>query len=151
MKIFSIIHAITWASCCAALSSVEVWKPLTVESAASVNQPHGEARTDKSYANDILTIAGTRYDRGISTHAPSELIFALGGKRHKFTALVGMDDKGGPTADSKAPAQSTTVVIQSNDQGGSDVKKLKEDIQRLQLELTGKQQELMELRSTLGK
>lgn len=98
MKIFTIIHAITWASCSAALCSIEVWKPLTVESAASVNQTHGKAQTDKSYANDTLTIAGIAYERGIGTHAPSELIFALEGKRHKFTALVGMDDKGGPTA-----------------------------------------------------
>lgn len=55
------------------------------------------------------------------------------------------------TAASNPPAQGSTVVIQANDQGGADVKKLKEDLQRLQLGLTGKQQELMELRSTRGK
>ena len=80
------------------LSGFEIWKPLTVETAASVQQTHGKARTDKSYDNGPLTIAGTRYDQGIGTHAPSELVFALEGKRQKFTALVGMDDKGGPTA-----------------------------------------------------
>ncbi|MCX6937961.1 MAG: NPCBM/NEW2 domain-containing protein [Verrucomicrobia bacterium] len=80
---------------------VELLKPLTVETAASVKQQHGKAQTDKSYGNGPLTIAGTLYDQGIGTHAPSELVFALDGKRSKFTALVGMDDKGGPTA----PAQ----------------------------------------------
>ena len=79
-------------------SQVEVWKPLTVENATSVNQKHGKAQTDKSYSNGALTIAGTVYERGIGTHAPSELVFALEGKRTVFTALFGMDDKGGPTA-----------------------------------------------------
>jgi beta-galactosidase len=80
------------------LSGVEVWKPLTVEAATSVQQEHGKARTDKNYGDTDLTVAGTLYERGIGTHAPSELVFALEGKRSKFTALVGMDDKGGPTA-----------------------------------------------------
>jgi beta-galactosidase len=53
-------------------------------------------------------------------------------------------------AASKDPAQSTALLIKNNDQGSTDMKKLKDDLQRFKQELTGKQQELMELRSKSG-
>ncbi|MCX6938273.1 MAG: DUF4982 domain-containing protein [Verrucomicrobia bacterium] len=43
--------------------AIEIQKNLTVEMAASVQQKHGKATTDKNYGNTDLTIAGTRYER----------------------------------------------------------------------------------------
>lgn len=61
----------------------------------------GPAEKDKSNgnagANDgrTITLNGTTYSKGLGTHAPSELVYYLGGKGLKFTADVGVDDEVG--------------------------------------------------------
>jgi alpha-galactosidase len=47
---------------------------------------------DRSLTNRVLTIAGTRFEHGVGTHAVSELPVNLDGKGRRFTAKVGVDD-----------------------------------------------------------
>ncbi|MFD5340659.1 sulfatase-like hydrolase/transferase [Streptomyces hawaiiensis] len=39
-----------------------------------------------------ISIAGTTYTKGLGVHAPSEILYNLGGKAKRFTATVGIDD-----------------------------------------------------------
>ncbi|MFJ1787056.1 sulfatase-like hydrolase/transferase [Streptomyces anulatus] len=39
-----------------------------------------------------ISIAGTPYTKGLGVHAPSEIVYNLGGKAKRFTATVGIDD-----------------------------------------------------------
>ena len=52
-------------------------------------------RKDKAASNRALTISGKVYERGIGTHAPSDMEFYLGGRFRRFCAQVGCDDRGG--------------------------------------------------------
>ncbi|MEJ0001470.1 MAG: NPCBM/NEW2 domain-containing protein [Verrucomicrobiota bacterium] len=76
----------------------EAWRPLLLDQAASVQQIHGTAAQNRSYSGNPLVVNGVTYPRGIGSHAPSEIVFALDGKHKQFAAQVGMDDNGGPTA-----------------------------------------------------
>ncbi|MET9399002.1 sulfatase-like hydrolase/transferase [Kitasatospora sp. NPDC002965] len=39
-----------------------------------------------------ITFAGTTYAKGLGVHAPSEIVYHLGARGNRFTALVGIDD-----------------------------------------------------------
>ncbi|MEW2811185.1 sulfatase-like hydrolase/transferase [Streptomyces massasporeus] len=39
-----------------------------------------------------ISLAGTTYTKGLGVHAPSEVVYYLGGRATRFTALVGIDD-----------------------------------------------------------
>jgi hypothetical protein len=52
---------------------------------------------NKSIQGSELNIADTIYKHGIGTHAPSEVVFDLGGKVKRFSCLVGPDKSGGAT------------------------------------------------------
>ncbi|MET9617082.1 sulfatase-like hydrolase/transferase [Kitasatospora indigofera] len=39
-----------------------------------------------------ISFAGTTYAKGLGVHAPSEIVYHLGGRANRFTALVGIDD-----------------------------------------------------------
>ncbi|MFD8732645.1 NPCBM/NEW2 domain-containing protein [Streptomyces sp. NPDC059611] len=60
---------------------------------------YGPAERDRSNgesgANDgrTLTLAGTTYEKGIGTHADSDIAIHLGGRCTSFTADVGIDDE----------------------------------------------------------
>lgn len=56
-----------------------------------VYQPYGSMRPNRSHRGGPITIAGKRFDRGIGTHAYSDLRFALGGKYQWFEAWIGVD------------------------------------------------------------
>lgn len=52
----------------------------------------GSARANRSIRGRPLSIAGTRYEKGMGVHASSELVYALDPGYHRFVAVVGIDD-----------------------------------------------------------
>lgn len=73
--------------------------PLTIHNWVSGKSGWGTIRQDRSINGNALTIAGTKYDTGIGTHAPSELVYYIGGRNVNFTALCGSDDDSGGNGD----------------------------------------------------
>ena len=45
-----------------------------------------------------MRIAGQRFEKGLGTHAPGEMVFKLDRQHKQFIADVGVDDAGGKTA-----------------------------------------------------
>jgi len=67
--------------------------PLTRLSPAEAVQAWGELHKDRSVLGNALTVAGTRYDEGLGTHAFSRLRYDLGGRYSRFSALLGLDEE----------------------------------------------------------
>lgn len=55
-------------------------------------QDWGAPQVNRSVVGTPLTIAGSRYERGIGGHAISRMLFDLGGKAVKVEGFVGSDD-----------------------------------------------------------
>lgn len=55
----------------------------------------GQAKPDRSIGRQPLSIAGTRYEKGMGVHAPSELVYGLEPGYDRFVAVVGIDDEEG--------------------------------------------------------
>lgn len=70
---------------------------LTPKMASSVKQGWRTPQTNLSVGGQPISIANARFEHGLGTHAPSELVFPLERKRKRFTAEVGVDDTGGAT------------------------------------------------------
>jgi len=60
---------------------------------SQVQQGWSEAKTNTNLSGDSLSVNGVRYERGIGTHAISEIEVALDKKALAFHAWVGIDDK----------------------------------------------------------
>lgn len=73
--------------------------PLTTENWVSGTAGWGNIQQDRSINGNPLTINGTTYETGIGTHAPSELVYYIGGRNVEFTALVGSDADSGNSGD----------------------------------------------------
>lgn len=56
-------------------------------------------RTDENLFGDPLSVAGRRFERGISVHSRSSLTYELGGQYREFVTAFGLDDSSGPLAD----------------------------------------------------
>ncbi|MGA2863713.1 MAG: NPCBM/NEW2 domain-containing protein [Verrucomicrobiota bacterium] len=78
-------------------SGATIWGYLTTDMAASVTQGWRETPTASSVSGRPISIAGQRYEKGLGTHAPGEMVFKLGRHHERFTAEVGVDDQGGKT------------------------------------------------------
>ncbi len=78
-------------------------KFLSTLTPVSATNGYGPYELDKSngekVAGDgkILTIGGVTYQRGLGTHAASQLVYNLGGNCSTFSAEVGVDDEVGST------------------------------------------------------
>jgi alpha-galactosidase len=59
----------------------------------SVKQGWGELHTDQSVEGHPLTIGGRKFDRGLGTHAVSEIVYDLGGRSGKLVGWCGVDDE----------------------------------------------------------
>ncbi len=59
----------------------------------AVEQDWGQAHARKSVDGHPLSIGGTKFDRGVGTHAASEVTVELGGGAQRFEAMVGVDDE----------------------------------------------------------
>ncbi len=53
----------------------------------------GSVSKDKSVGNNIITLNGMTYPKGIGTHAESEIIYNLGGNYSAFLSDIGVDDE----------------------------------------------------------
>ena len=60
---------------------------------SKTQQDWGKPQADKSVDGHTLTIAGTKYEHGLGTHAASLLYVNLKGGSTRFTAMVGVDDE----------------------------------------------------------
>ena len=73
-----------------AVSADTVW--LDSLDLSNVRQGYGTAQVNRSIRETPLSIAGTKYERGVGTHANSTVWINLGGGSEKFEATVGLDD-----------------------------------------------------------
>ncbi|HOV73242.1 MAG TPA: NPCBM/NEW2 domain-containing protein [Candidatus Hydrogenedentes bacterium] len=60
-------------------------------------QGWGTLQRNQSVWEKPITIAGTLYRRGLGTHAPSRIVYALDGRHKRFQAWAGADSATGPT------------------------------------------------------
>ena len=60
-----------------------------------VNQPYGTLRFDASHRGGPIVIGGKQFERGLGTHAPSEVCYLLDGKYRWFEAWIGVDAAAG--------------------------------------------------------
>ena len=92
---------------------LDVLRPL------SVRQGWGQLQTNQSVWEKPLTLGGKRFVRGLGTHAPSRILYALDGKYRRFTAWAGADQATGPTitmavrVDGKQPWESSLLTRES--------------------------------------
>jgi alpha-galactosidase len=63
---------------------------------SGITQDWGTAQKDKSVDGGPLSVAGTRYSKGIGTHSVSVFRLKLGGKALRFSAMGGLDDEASP-------------------------------------------------------
>jgi beta-galactosidase len=73
-----------------------VWRALRTDAARSVTQGWLATKNDAGITGRPLSIGGQRFERGLGTHAPGEIVYDLGGRHTRFVADVGLDDNGGP-------------------------------------------------------
>ena len=71
-----------------------IWKDLTTDMAVSITQGWRETEQPEHHRTP-LPIAGQRYEKGLGTHAPGEMVFKLDRQHKQFVADVGVDDEGG--------------------------------------------------------
>ena len=74
-----------------AFAAESVW--LSSLDVSKTQQDWGKPQADKSVDGHTMTIAGTKYEHGLGTHAASLLCVDLKGGSTRFTALVGVDDE----------------------------------------------------------
>jgi len=75
------------------LRSESVW--LSSLDLKQVTTGWSDAKADRSVAGQPLTIRGTRFERGVGTHAASRMRVDLAGNASRFIAQVGVDDSAG--------------------------------------------------------
>jgi hypothetical protein len=63
----------------------------------SASQGYGTLQKNKSVWEKPMTIAGKPFRRGLGTHAPSKLVYALNGEFRRFQAWAGADNATAPT------------------------------------------------------
>lgn len=67
--------------------------PLENLDLSKMTQEFGEPHVAKSIIDKPLTLGGAVFERGVGSHAGSELIVDLKGRAKLFTAMVGVDDE----------------------------------------------------------
>ena len=69
----------------------------SAKSGWSPNQD-GLPRVDRDISNKLLVLGTRRYRKGVGTHAPSEIVYDLGGRYSRFLATVGGAEEKGTVA-----------------------------------------------------
>ncbi len=64
---------------------------------ASVSQGWGQLQRNQSVWEKPMVVGGTPFTRGLGTHAPSKLVYALDGKYRRFQSWAGADGNTSPT------------------------------------------------------
>lgn len=65
------------------VSAANGWGPVEIDR-SNGKQPAGDGTP--------IAFGGVTYAKGLGVHAPSEIVYHLGGRGNRFTALVGIDD-----------------------------------------------------------
>jgi alpha-galactosidase len=74
-----------------ACSLKQVW--LDQLDVSKVLSEAGKTQVNKSFDGNTITIREQKFERGLGTHAPSQLVLNLDGKAQRFSATVGVDDE----------------------------------------------------------
>ena len=108
-----------------------IWRALTTDMAASVTQGWLTTRNDAGILGGPLRIAGQRFEHGLGTHAPGEMVFKLDRKHHRFTAAVGVDD-----AAPKAGSVVFKVLLDGKEAFNSGLVKWGQSAQKIDLDVS---------------
>ena len=98
-----------------------------------VVQGWGQARADKSVTGTPLSIAGTKFERGVGTHADSLIRLELKGGAERFSAFVGVDDN----ARSEKASLSFKVVADGKTVFKTGVMRRGQAAQKVELDVKG--------------
>lgn len=96
----------------------------------SVTQGWGTLQKNRSVWEKPLTIAGTRYVRGLGTHAPSRIVYALDGKYRRFQCWAGADYATGPSV-------TFEVIVDGKKAFESGLMKRDDAARRVDVDITG--------------
>jgi len=110
----------------------DIWCYLVTDMLRSFKQSYKEPRANCGVAGKRLSIASVGFDRGIGTHAPSELVFDLAGKHRKFSSDIGVDD----AADSRGSVV-FSVLLDGREAFNSGVMKVGQPAKKVSLDVTG--------------
>jgi alpha-galactosidase len=87
-KLLFLVALFLWTSCTSRMMEVELGS-LDIHAFSS---GWGESKADSSVTGNPLSIAGKTYQKGVGTHAGSEVHIRLDGRKGRFTAGAGVDD-----------------------------------------------------------
>lgn len=107
--------------------------PLSSLDVGKVQQDWGKPQADKSVEGNAISIAGTKYEHGLGTHAASLLYVDLKGGSTRFSAAVGVDDE---VAESPAGIQ-FSVTGDGRDLWKSGVMKKGQTAEKVDIDVTG--------------
>lgn len=125
--------------CCLAAGArapgADVW--LSDLDLSAVRQGWGAARKDRSVVEQPLKIAGRRFDKGVGTHANSEISLDVHQKALRLTASVGLDDDSRDPRGVDVPSVRFGVIGDGRLLWQSPVMILGREARRLDLDVTG--------------
>lgn len=97
----------------------------------SATQGWGTLRRNMSVWEKPLTIGGKPFLRGLGTHAPSRIVYALDGKYRRFRAWVGADGATSPTV-------TFQVIVDGRTRWQSPYRMTRDDrAERIDIDITG--------------
>ena len=89
-------------------SNVTIWNNTVVIKGVS------EVKVNQSISGNLISIAGTTYEKGVGVHADSEGYIRLSGEKGRFTAFVGIDDHVGSFANIETNPASVVFYVFTN-------------------------------------
>ncbi|MCX5759455.1 MAG: NPCBM/NEW2 domain-containing protein, partial [Candidatus Hydrogenedentes bacterium] len=95
-----------------------------------VTQGWGTLQRNKSVWEKPMIVAGTAYRRGLGTHAPSRIVYALDGQYKRFQAWAGADS-------ATAPTVTLEVWVDGAKRWESGLMKRDDPAKRVDLEIAG--------------
>jgi hypothetical protein len=96
----------------------------------SATQGWGTLRKNMSVWEKPLTIGGKPFRRGLGTHAPSRIVYALDGKYRRFRAWVGADS-------ATAPSVVFEVAVDGQKRWKSPIMTRNDPAERIDIDITG--------------
>jgi len=93
-------------------------------------QGHGTLQKNRAILETPLKIAGQLYQRGLGTHSPSRIVYALEGRFRKFEAWAGADAATGPTIEFE-------VRVDGQTRWQSGLMKREDAAKRVEVDVTG--------------
>jgi hypothetical protein len=97
---------------------------------AEATQGHGTLQKNRAILETPLRIAQQQYRRGLGTHSPSRIVYALDGRFRKFEAWAGADAATGPTIEFE-------VRVDGQTRWQSGLMKREDAAKRVEVDVTG--------------